>query len=68
MRVCFVTRPLAGRRHIGDERQESPPSACLSISLSDEHQMVYSVAQMRQPCAPKLNPVLVITNTGFSDH
>ena len=40
----------------------------IGISLSDEHQMVYCIAQMRQPCTPKLNPVLVITITGFSDH
>ena len=44
------------------------PSAYLSISLPDEHQILYCMAQMRPPCAPKLNPVLVITLTGFSDH
>ena len=44
------------------------PSAYLSISLSDGLQIAYCIAQMRQVCDPKLNPVLVITITGFSDH
>ena len=45
--------------------KQDHPSACLSVSLSDEHQIIYYQAQVRQPYALKLNPVLVITNTGF---
>ena len=37
------------------------PSAYLSISLSDEHQILDCMAQMRPPCAPQTKP-------GNSDH
>ena len=37
------------------------PSAYLSISLSDEHQILYYQTQVRQACAPQTKP-------GISDH
>ena len=57
---------VAVTSEMSDKRDH--PSGFLSISLSDDRQMVKCIAQMRQPWAPKLNPVLVITITGFSDH
>ena len=57
---------VAATSEMSDKRHH--PSAYLSISLSDGLQIAYCIAQMRQVCDPKLNPVLVITITGFSDH
>ena len=57
---------VAVTSEMSDKRDH--PSAYLSISLSDGQQIAYCIAQMRQVSDPKLNPVLVITITGFSDH
>lgn len=61
LRLWYPIDPLRVAVTSEMSNKSDHPSAYLSISLSDEHQILYYQTQVRQACAPQTKP-------GISDH